>query len=127
MKKVSYLIAGASTLALPLFASAQLADGAGGGPLETFLVATATFINDIAIPFLMALAFLVFIWGVFQFFIAGGSDEEKREKGKSLMIYAVLGFVMIIILYGLVNFFAQTLGLEGETILVPQVPTTRGA
>jgi hypothetical protein len=56
---------------------------------------------------------------MFKYFIAGGADEGKREEGKSLMIYATLGFVLIIVFWGIVNLFAGSTGLEGETITNP--------
>jgi hypothetical protein len=64
----------------------------------------------------------VFVFGMFQFFIAGGANDDKKEQGKSLMIYATLGFVLIIIFWGIVNLLAGSTGLEGETADdVPQV------
>lgn len=127
MKKFRYLFASATVLALPMLVAAQgLAQPGGtGGPMKDFFNNVATFINDVAVPLIMALAFLAFVWGMFLYFIAGGANEEKREQGKSLMIYAVLGFVMIVILYGLINFLADTFGLRGQTIDVPTVPVNR--
>ena len=59
------------------------------------------------IPFILGVAFLVFVWGMFQYFIAGGANEESKEKGKSLMVWATLGFVLVIIFWGVVNLVAQ--------------------
>lgn len=127
MKKISFLLSSTSLLALPMLASAQLATGNDFGPFQTFVENLTTFIAGVAIPFMMSLAFLAFVWGMFQFFIAGGADEEKREKGKSLMIYATLGFVMIVLLYGIVNFIDDSLGLDKTTIVVPDLPIAPNA
>jgi hypothetical protein len=127
MKKISFLLSSTSLLALPMLASAQLATGNDAGQFQTFVENLTSFIAGVAIPFLMSLAFLAFVWGMFQFFIAGGADEEKREKGKSLMIYATLGFVMIVLLYGIVNFIDDSLGLDKTTIVVPDLPTAPSA
>lgn len=117
MKKIGYLIASTGTLALPLFASAQLADGSGdGGELQTLMEGILNFINDFLIPFIIAIGFLVFVWGMFQYFIAGGANDDAKAKGKSLMIYATLGFVLIIVFWGIVNLLTQSTGLEGQTI-----------
>ena len=59
---------------------------------------------------------------MFQYFIAGGANDEAKEKGKSLMIYAVLGFVLIIVFWGIINLIANSTGLEGET--ADNVPVT---
>jgi hypothetical protein len=79
-----------------------------GGWLDSVLV----FINEILIPFIFGIGFLVFVWGMFQYFIAGGDNDEAKEKGKSLMIYAVLGFVLIIVFWGVVNMLAGSTGLN---------------
>jgi hypothetical protein len=56
---------------------------------------------------------------------SGGADEAKRESGKQLMIYATLGFVLIIIFWGVINFVVSSIGLENENIdpLIPKVKT----
>ncbi|MCA9359318.1 hypothetical protein KC926_03890 [Candidatus Kaiserbacteria bacterium] len=126
MKKIGFLFSSTALLALPAVVAAQgFADGGDGGALNDFAVSVTNFANDTLVPLVMTLAFLAFVWGMFKFFIVGGDNEEEREKGKNLMIYATLGFVMVVILYGLVNFFANSLGLEGEDILIPNAPTTR--
>ena len=53
---------------------------------------------------------------MFQYFIAGGANDEKKEQGKSLMIYATLGFVLIIIFWGIVNLLAGSTGFAGRTL-----------
>lgn len=118
MKKIGYLIASAGTLALPMFASAQLADGTGdAGEFQQLLEGILNFTNDFLIPFIIAIGFLVFVWGMFQYFIAGGANDEAKEKGKSLMIYATLGFVLIIVFWGIINLLTESTGLDGETLL----------
>jgi len=115
MKKIGYLISTSSFLALPLLASAQITAG-DGGAFQTFLEGILRFVNDFIIPFIIAIGFLVFVWGMFQYFIAGGANDEAKEKGKSLMIYATLGFVLIIVFWGIINLFTSSIGLEGQTI-----------
>ena len=56
------------------------------------------------LPLIFTVGFIVFIWGAFQYFIAGGPDEEAREKGKSLMVYGIILFVIMLLLY---TFFAS--------------------
>jgi hypothetical protein len=68
------------------------------------------------IPFILAVAFLFFVYGVFQYFIAGGANEEKKEQGKSLITYAILGFVVIIVFWGIINLLAGATSLEGQDI-----------
>lgn len=124
MKKVKYLISSSALYALPFAAAAQITSTTGGGgQFEITLRNIMTFINSTLIPFIIAVGFLAFVWGMFQYFIAGGSNEESKEKGKSLMIWATVGFVMIIIFWGLINLIAGSIGLEDATIKPPVVPT----
>lgn len=115
------LLAGA-----PQLTFAQLATKGGGGPLEDLLINILVFSNDILIPFIIGIGFLFFVWGMFQYFIFGGADEEKKAQGRSLMVNATLGFVLIIVFWGIVNLITSSTGLEGETVKsVPVVPVPK--
>lgn len=94
----------------------------GGSTLGAYLSSIIGFINVYLVPFLFAVAFFVFIWGVFQYFIAGGANEEQRDKGKQLVMWGIIGFVVMVSLWGLVNLITNTLnfGDEGKT---PPLPT----
>jgi uncharacterized membrane protein YidH (DUF202 family) len=134
MKKIkSYLAGGSVAWLLPLLAFAQTTAGnntfdADGGKLGKFLQDILQFINNVLIPFIIGIGFLLFVWGMFRYFIAGGANEEERNKGRDLMIWATIGFVLIIIFWGIVNIIAGSTGLSGnlETDLIPdaiQFPT----
>jgi hypothetical protein len=81
-------------------------------------------INEVLVPIVFAIAFIVFIWGVFQYFIQGGSDEEAKEKGKSLMLWGLIGFFLMVSIWGLVNILVGTFDLNNA---VPDFPETPGA
>ena len=121
MKKI-HLAAGGLLLS-PFLASAQIADGPSAGEFGTLLENILVFANTVLIPFIIGIGFLVFVFGMFQFFIAGGANDDKKEQGKSLMIYATLGFVLTIIFWGVVNLLAGSTGLEDEDA-VGQIPNT---
>lgn len=128
MKKVYTLGLLSAAFVLPVVSFAQgLASGDGdGGEIGDFFGNVLEFINGVLLPLILGIAFLMFVWGVFQFFILGGSDEEAQSKGKSLMIYAVAGFVLILSFYGIVNVITNGLGFNSadNTIEVPVVPET---
>lgn len=123
MKRISYTLASLSLFALPFAASAQLASqGGDGGEFQTFLSQVLEFVNSTLIPFIIGIGFLVFVWGMFWYFIAGGADEDKRDKGRNLMIYAVLGFVLIVVFWGVINLIANSLFRQGDTDRIDQIP-----
>lgn len=69
-------------------------------------------INNRLVPLVFAIAILMFLWGVFNTFILGGGDEEKQTKGKQLMVYAIIGFVLMVSLWGIVNLVANIFGVD---------------
>lgn len=115
----------AAVLLTPALALAQgIADGGTAGPFQALLTNILTFTNTVLIPFIIGIGFLVFVWGMFKFFIVGGANDDAKEQGKSLMIYATLGFLLIIVFWGVVNLLTASTGLEGETLNnVPVVKT----
>ena len=92
------------SLLLPLVASAQASD------TSSFVNVIIGIINGVLVPLILAIAFIVFIWGVFRFFIA--SNEETKEKGKDLMVFGLIGFVVIISIWGIVNLLVNTFNLD---------------
>jgi len=82
------------------------------------------FIDSTLVPLIFALAFIVFIWGVFQYWIAGAGNEEKRDTGKKFIFWAIIGFVVMICLWGIVGLLVNTLGFGGQN--KPCLPTFEG-
>ena len=117
MQQFTHKIIALSFLVLPGVVAAQngLADSPTGGDFGGLLVDILTLTNNILIPFILGIGFLVFVWGMFKFFILGGANDEEKDKGKSLMVYATLGFVLIIVFWGVVNLIASSTGLDRDT------------
>ena len=114
---VTSLLAYAITAATAFAATGLNGSDPTGYKVGIFLSAIIKFIDQILIPLILGLAFLMFVWGVFKFFILGGSDEEAQAKGKSLMLYAVAGFVLILSFYGIVSVLTNGLGFGGNGTL----------
>jgi hypothetical protein len=95
------------------------------GEVGGFITTIMNFINNTLIPLVFALALLMFIWGMFTYFIMGGSDEGNQEKGKALMLYAIAGFVLMVSIWGIVNMLANGLGFSSNDSVqnIPNVPT----
>jgi len=90
--------------------------------LQTYIATFISFLNGIVIPFMLGVAFLVFVINVFRFFILGGANPDSQDKAKRLATYGVGAFVFIIIFWGIVGLLASSLGL---TTRVPSdIPTS---
>jgi hypothetical protein len=116
----------AAKVAPILLLTPMIAFGAPGdlSGIKTFIDNIVAFMNGTLVPLIFAIAFLVFLWGVFKTFILGGGDAEKQEQGKSLMMYAIAGFVIMVSLWGIVNLIANGIGLRTEKInQIPDLPT----
>ena len=110
--KSNYLfIAYVALLSVPAFSHAQLATGTPGR-FGQFVQGVSVLINNFLIPALVALCVLLFIWGVYTYFIVGSADEQKRSEGRQFMLYALLGFVAIVTLWAIVLFLAQGFGFD---------------
>lgn len=125
MRRLQLISGSVAVMLLSPLAMVSAAFDPNGGAFGTLLANILVFTNGVLIPFIIGIGFLVFVWGMFQYFIAGGSNDEAKEKGKSLMIYATLGFVLIIVFWGIINLLATSTGLdEGlDASIVPVVPT----
>jgi Type IV secretion system pilin len=92
--------------------------------IETIATGIINFINNIAVPLIFAFAFIFFLWGVFKYFIAGGDNPAEVEKGKTFIVYGLLGFFIMISLWGLVRILVGTFGFENTQR--PCLPTFSG-
>jgi hypothetical protein len=91
--------------------------------VQGMLTGFTTIINNILVPLVFAIAFLMFLWGMFKTFILGGSDEGKQTEGKQLMMYSIIGFMVMVAIWGIVNLLLGEVGITGGgSISIPSVP-----
>ncbi|KKW10550.1 MAG: hypothetical protein UY50_C0031G0008 [Parcubacteria group bacterium GW2011_GWA2_49_9] len=97
----------ASAYLLPLAAFAGTADDDN---IANLIVQINAVINTI-IPFLVGLAVLIIIWGVFNY-ISGAGDEEKRAQAKQYIVWGVVGVFIMLSIWGLVNVLVNSFDLK---------------
>ncbi len=68
-------------------------------------------INGVVIPLIFAVAFLAFIWGAYTYFISP-ENSGKREEGRKFVLSAVIGFFVMIAIWGIVNVVVNTFGFN---------------
>ena len=78
-------------------------------------------INSVFVPVLFAIAFLVFLYGVARTYIFSSGEPAEVAKGHKIILWGVIGFVVMVSLWGLVNVVANTFGLQGGES--PRPPT----
>lgn len=116
----------ALVLLVPLVADAGMFSP-DGGPVGTLLRNIVGFINQVLIPFILGVGFLFFVWGMFLYFIKGGDDDEAKTTGKSYIVYAAAGFVLIFIFWGLISVLVNGTGLmqTENSLQTPRAPGPR--
>jgi hypothetical protein len=110
-------------LAVPLLASAQT--GINISYITPYSSGIIGVINTILVPVLIAIAFIVFLWGVYKYFIWGAANESEKADGRKFAMWGIIGFVIILSLWGLVNLVMGTFGLSVGT--APAFPTIGGS
>ncbi len=87
--------------------------------IQTLLINLLKFLNETIVPFLIALAFLIFLWNAFRYFIIGGSSEDDQAKARSLATWSIGAFVIILSLWGIVNLLVVGLGFNNSRAIIP--------
>src|SRR3990167_588574 len=82
-----------------------------GGGLQDFISGFAGFLNSTLVPLLFALAFLFFLINATRYFIIGGDKEDARKKAKSLALWGIIAFVLMVSIWGIVNLLVSGLGI----------------
>ena len=77
-------------------------------------------INSILVPILFAVSFVVFLYGVAQRFIF--NSDKASSEGRNYILWGIVGFAIMVSLWGLVNIVANTFGLQGY--YAPDLPTS---
>jgi hypothetical protein len=80
-------------------------------------------VNDYLVPVLIAIAFIVFLFGVYKYFILGAADEKSRTDGKQFVLWGVIGLVVILSVWGLVNLVKDTIIPSAAGTNHPTYPT----
>ncbi|MBI1956929.1 MAG: hypothetical protein HYS44_00510 [Candidatus Niyogibacteria bacterium] len=97
-------------------------------PLFVFAAAPAILTTTIpnllnaVIVVIIALAGLVFLWGVFKFVSAAG-DEKARTTGRQFIIWGLVGLAVMFAFWGIVNILIDTFSLQKGSagLTVPKV------
>lgn len=82
-------------------------------PIANYIQVLISFINNLLIPLLLTGAFFFFVFGVYKYFIEGGTSEEKRGEGQKFVLWGVIAFAVIFSVWGLVGILVRSLGFSG--------------
>lgn len=80
--------------------------------VDTFIGNVNRLIINPIILLLFGLAVVYFLYGVFQF-IANQENEEAKTKGRSHMIWGIIGMVIMMGVFAIMNIIISTFNLQG--------------
>jgi hypothetical protein len=100
-------------------------DSSSGGTLGSDINDLISFTDSYIVPLLFAVAFIVFLWGVFNYFIWGGDNAEKQSEGRTYIMYGLIGFVIMVCVWGIVNLLVGSFGFDKNTR--PDLPCFEGS
>ncbi len=87
--------------------------------LFQYLTAFIEFFSQVIIPFIVGVAFLVFVWNVIRYFVIEGHSEDGQKAAKAQIAYSLAAFVVIFIFWGMVTLLAESLNLQNENPVCP--------
>ena len=115
MKK---LIIPVSVLLFPSMALAQF-----GG--ISILVAAGRNLIDTLIFLVVAIALLVFMWGLAKFIFKVGGDEKAVADGKRLMIWGTIALFVMLSIWGIIRFVRNEIFPPTDFQTPPGFPQVR--
>ena len=89
--------------------------------LQGYKDSILTVVNSILVPVLIAISFIVFLWGVYKSFIWNGDSDTERAKGRQFVLWGIIGLVVIFSIWGLEELIRGTLSLPSN--VHPKPPT----
>ncbi len=115
MKKITLT---AALIFVPSIASAQALL-----PLATFVRSVNSIVGTL-IPLLMAIALVVFFWGLIKYISNSG---KGYQEGKNIMIAGLASLFVMVSVWGIVNLAQSALGVNANpTVTIPAVPGVGG-
>lgn len=78
-------------------------------------------INNVLVPVLFAVAFIVFLYGIAKTYIFSHGEPDEVATGHKILLWSLIGFFVMLSVWGLVNVVVATFGLN--TVPAPATPT----
>jgi len=87
--------------------------------INDFLDDFLNLLND-SIPVIVGLAVIFFLWGLVTY-ILKTENKEARAEARSRMFWGIVIIFVMVSLWGFVNLFDETLGLDNDAPDLPEL------
>jgi hypothetical protein len=118
MKKFLVGFTATAAALLPSVAFGQTVNGVTNNTIDA-LDALTDIVNAV-IPFLLAIAVVVFIYGVIKYVVSSAPDE--KAAGRSYIIWGIIGIAVILSIFGLVKLLQNTFGINNTLLGNNDIP-----
>lgn len=98
--------------------------GVNAGAVAPFTNGIIDIINKFLVPLLFAIAFITFLYGVAKTYIFSHGETGEVGEGHKLILWGIIGFVVMVSLWGLVNIVRSTFNF-GDTGPINDWPKSR--
>ena len=88
----------------PMVSLAAPLDGVKG-----FLIAFKGLLN-LAVPVVIGLALIYFLWGTAQFILHAG-EQKSRDEGKQKMLWGIIALFVMFSIWGILSWIGTTIGI----------------
>ena len=85
--------------------------GMGGFGIGGIAITVINIINGVLVPLLFAVSFIMFLYGIAKAYILSPGDEEAIKSGHKILLWGLIGFAVMLSVWGLVNVVVNTFGL----------------
>jgi len=86
----------------------------------TSLLSSVAGVVDFLVPLLIAVALVLFLWGVVKFISSSGNEEARRD-GARRIVWGLVALFVAVSVWGLVGLLNQVTGIEaGGGVGYPQ-------
>lgn len=65
---------------------------------------------QLIVPLLIAIALVVFFWGIIKYLFAAGS-EERKTSGRETMLWGIIALFLMVAVWGILKLIANTFGI----------------
>lgn len=110
MQKLSTALLVGAAVMMPAAASAETL----GHTISTI----SKIINGL-IPIVLAIAVLVFFWGL-AMYMFNTSDTSKRTEGINIMFMGIIAIFVMVSIWGIIRILQQTFKVESGSPIVPE-------
>ncbi len=90
---------------------------ASGAKLGDLFGYATCLITKSVIPLIFALAVLIFVWGIMQYVISAGNEEQK-DRGRQYMIWGIIALTVMVSVWGIAQIVGSTFNIDYN---IPQV------